>query len=81
MRTRVRAYLARVIKSTFGFHARGDVEFSNAEVVNGMVVMTMTMTAINATLRLTLKPETAWLVGNRLSDAGHEASKDRDGSR
>jgi hypothetical protein len=72
----MRALLSRI----FGFHARGDrVTFSEAEVIDGNVQLTIELESINGRLTLALTPETAWLVGNRLVDASHEASADRAG--
>lgn len=71
--------LRKRIASLFTYHATGEVEFSKAEIDGTRVKMTMELKDIGATMILRLTPETAWLVGNRLIDAGHEASKNRAG--
>ena len=71
--------LRKMIRVAFGYHASGEVKFPDAEVDGTRVKLTIELGEGGTIIILRLTPETAWLVGNKLIDAGHDASKNRAG--
>ena len=70
-------YARRVWRGMAHVSVKGEVEFKRATVEGDRVVMHLVVPSVDATLTFSLSPEAAWLVGNRLVDAGHEASENR----